>query len=1439
MSHSSISLSTLTKRDWTLSEFIKYITPHSDYTSLEDLVAKINRNPPPVALFDPRLTPLVQNLILRQFQQPIFEAPCELLSNSLDAQWRNNTENQPILIKIFQNTLKIKDRGGGLINLINYLVPGRSSNPQATAVLNVTGRFGQGALSQFYFIIDQLFAETQIKITSQTAHERLKLRFWPMPEKEIGLDIVKMDCIDRNYGCKIKICSPLIQQHGANISKRLQETFAAVSTTPIFINETRINPVGRFTRVPLVSGGSFLFTPVRQGQQEGNVQICENGRAIQVWKVKGERIPELIVLDFPRLELSQERAQVSDPTCKKGLEETLNWVIQACPYDMRLVFLNSLTGPLQDFELLDPLRKYIAEVNRQEIQYLPECLKGPIEHKGFLPDSYFEAMPIVPNQTTQDRSFNFYLVDCVTTPHLVTFQQKQHLFIPSSFVAQIPLELKLKIGILKYWCEAQNKPLKSELLLQTLLWNGQSKDVHYQDTSLSGFSLEQAVDWLKRHNAPNELITQITKNFLYRFSRQKVVEADRLQVTFEIIRKLVWSGEVSDLVHDLFYLDKIKFTFLKKLAENSQTGLDPLAHTQYLIYFLQQQTDIEQFQRNQEELKSLFLKTCSFSKALKLTFDRSLFVHLSAYLSQNSLSSFENILGKLSYVELQQKFIVLFKYFKNIDSLEDLPAEQLQKLIHLLPDNFPPSSYLTFTITLDLEPLLSTLELALPLEALKFWCNFYVKLTFAIDKFFNLSIKNEFGISKTIISNRAGPIFKELILGINKEFNQGMLSKFDAPFFCHFAHDDSVLFKKMISLVCKIDTHELSISHIPFNPQKLQLELPSIKEEIAKAYSIAEAFKQNPQGALKPFLDAWMDEWEALGLNSDIRIFVQALVFGSSLRLGKPSNNFPRFDLTHTVPLQQLIGPSIGSEELAFTRIANAMNQRMEPYVWCLELIKNGIEAEANKISISLFQEEDELIVIITDNGSGFIELPVPGKSSKDHQKNFGWGFYSLFRFFDESFVLSGTKTGNGIKICYVKEDLELKATHRSIKNSEAGTKIFLRKKRATLPVQALLIERTLRQNFHLFPASQCAIFFQDILINSTSSAAFEYLSNHDLNIRLCKGASASFFSNNMRIGPPPKEWDNYIPSKIKEILEQDQMGFHFFLPFAEEVMNRGSLAQQEKFLLILQKEALKAALIYTVHELKKGRYWEKLSTDFWSDFKAQLEEPNGDRDAKLISTLLHLKYDGDSLYKIRSTFMQRLCQENLLDQKGEYVLTYILQTPLNILMDQVKRSCREMETTMASQFEKALKKTLYSIKSNQEKPTLNPLATQPLERFVHNFIQEMWGLDVTAQGLDSADRWIAKASNRSIIINRRYAGPFLQFYQAYTQAQSEIEREAALEQFVPVLLNWINTISHELAHLQNGENCAHHSPQFYRFHTALLASLLSKIPQIIVFLRK
>jgi DNA topoisomerase VI subunit B len=146
-----------------LIDLISKLTPldSKQVSNIQDLAERIKKMLPFTEEVKRNIQHLVNNLIFKQFQNPALDSIREVISNALDAQVRAKRENEPIIITLEKDQLKICDNGDGIssASLSNLLVQGQTSNLSQYLIesenhkARVTGRFGQGVISIFYYLL--------------------------------------------------------------------------------------------------------------------------------------------------------------------------------------------------------------------------------------------------------------------------------------------------------------------------------------------------------------------------------------------------------------------------------------------------------------------------------------------------------------------------------------------------------------------------------------------------------------------------------------------------------------------------------------------------------------------------------------------------------------------------------------------------------------------------------------------------------------------------------------------------------------------------------------------------------------------------------------------------------------------------------------------------------------------------------------------------------------------------------------------------------------------------------------------------------------------------------------------------------------------------------------------------------------------------------------
>jgi Histidine kinase-, DNA gyrase B-, and HSP90-like ATPase len=300
-----------------LIDLISKMTPLNpkQIVNLQDLAEKIKALPPIAEETKQNIEHLINNLIFEQFQNRELDSVREVVANAIDAKERAKSEDEPILITLEKDQLEVCDPGDGMSSgsLINYLVQGQTSNTSqylidpASHTAKVTGRFGQGGISIFYYLLysslpepielpeircennksivtipyfcnSKLYEVTftytsgdedvkvesrlapspkKISIKTRSEKEALKIKFFEKDLK-IYLNAYSLDPTLLSKGTRFKIVSPLIKKIAGKLTDSLEERFEFVSSTPIKLNGKLIN---NYKKISVQEPTSSITTP--------------------------------------------------------------------------------------------------------------------------------------------------------------------------------------------------------------------------------------------------------------------------------------------------------------------------------------------------------------------------------------------------------------------------------------------------------------------------------------------------------------------------------------------------------------------------------------------------------------------------------------------------------------------------------------------------------------------------------------------------------------------------------------------------------------------------------------------------------------------------------------------------------------------------------------------------------------------------------------------------------------------------------------------------------------------------------------------------------------------------------------------------------------------------------------------------------------------------
>lgn len=461
---------------------------------------------------------LLGRMIFHQFPNIPIAASCEMLSNSRDAQARAKREGKPIVMKVHKNTLDLFDHGDGMDapGLATFLSIGRSSNPEAIydldkGMANVTGRYGHGAVSIYYYLAydwlhktamlpafkadqeslsltiqhqeqDRLFESTfsvlfedgqlsvetkplekgqqdkKIRIVTGKGQEAYKMVF---KEEDRSIFVKIKPLQETCVGTAIQVSSPLVEEKQFNIAEQTEKAFRFVTSTPIEINGRDINPPSRYHKLSF-EGVTLLFSPEKQAR--GSVAVCENGRVVQEYdNEEGAEIPFEMALSFDKLPLTSDRAIVhfEDPKTLAIMRKMVQTLLEdpSLTHQEKAVLLNGLYPILKAdrFHMLKEVKTWVSKWGASGLRLLPDT-KGmrslKIENAVHLHPEFLDEMNLTPFYMKGARALYalpFQREDKVA--EMCTTGPSTHLFLNQDyFKTDNPLATYFHLHLLQHWC---------------------------------------------------------------------------------------------------------------------------------------------------------------------------------------------------------------------------------------------------------------------------------------------------------------------------------------------------------------------------------------------------------------------------------------------------------------------------------------------------------------------------------------------------------------------------------------------------------------------------------------------------------------------------------------------------------------------------------------------------------------------------------------------------------------------------------------------------------------------------------------------------------------------------------------------------------------------------------------------------------------------------
>ncbi|MCE2982553.1 MAG: ATP-binding protein [Parachlamydia sp.] len=546
----SFELKSVDNKYFELVNFISGLLPlqPESIQSMDDLKNHIQRLSDNSLELPPNLIHYVKNLIFHQFPK---KEDClrEIVSNAYDAHYRAGCQNKPVSLTIENGVLTLEDHAGmNWSSLIPLMVPGRSTNPEAIfdikeGIPNVTGRFGQGALSvfslispepssltcrpsflidgdlvklciHFYLGVEKAPYQVTFNITMENGsvegrweqinkiskhvsfHTRLGYDFFKLFAFQ-GKETVQCDILEEpkiNEGTVIGIQSPYLKEKEAQIISYLTEVFKN-TTLPFFINGRFVNE--RPSKTLQMEGAKLYVSP----SNKSVLRICEGGKLIEKFPVEYGSFPIEATIDFEKLLLSHDRSEIDykDQKNLKIVESLLQGIFQS--KDLTLQEKEALLNAfypiigLKKFNLMEVISGLIGS---SEIPCLPlgdelQTVRG--EGSIGLNSNFFQALPY--QSFFEDIGYKIYFLPEATIKSCSAIKMNGdlHLFLNEKFACSDPEKMHYNLELLNQWLK--NKGFEETIDTDKILSNHLYKKESEQGRERCSVSSSLKLDWEK------------------------------------------------------------------------------------------------------------------------------------------------------------------------------------------------------------------------------------------------------------------------------------------------------------------------------------------------------------------------------------------------------------------------------------------------------------------------------------------------------------------------------------------------------------------------------------------------------------------------------------------------------------------------------------------------------------------------------------------------------------------------------------------------------------------------------------------------------------------------------------------------------------------------------------------------------------------------------
>jgi hypothetical protein len=627
-------------------------------------------------------------------------------------------------------------------------------------------------------------------------------------------------------------------------------------------------------------------------------------------------------------------------------------------------------------------------------------------------------------------------------------------------------------------------------------------------------------------------------------------------------------------------------------------------------------------------------------------------------------------------------------------------------------------------------------------------------------------------------------------------------------------------------------------------------------------------------------------------LSADNIEYVFRFIYGDSIQFKTEKHDFyekvKNFPLSKPLAQNPKVKEVLGDDPvLNKKQILGAMGQHPNSFAWIKELIKNSKEAGAKNIDLSVSKDsEGALNIVLNDDGAGVSKdkmhyFYIPGYSTKSKDSddiNFGWGFFTLFKQFDEVIVESSPdgKVLNQIYLKKEKDEILISESSSSSPqgSSKPGTKISLKTSKQAQPsdptrYKAKLIQTTQGLNdLKLTFNGQKIQKLKEAQIFSKTLLSEVPLNTH-ASVQTFQAPQRGLYYNKLYHSNTLNTYEQDFPEFIQKILS------HLEVPLVvnlsgnlKQNSNRTAFIEEAHFKAPIQKalqegglKAIATELGHRPHEIiartkllpydifyefrlghdfsKEAINWEKNVADNSKNGKLPFDILNEPAKVGAYVSTLPLVHPpqpwGSSLVDLKSAIRSKLQKKGILDALGNFInpekqtnldfIEKISQLPeINPLLKLFKNKIAEYRSSAASEssssFASSSTSEFYDAPVSElvKKGHLNPEKAKQLqlfEDFIRHECKKFLNKDIPVYFYNKKDPSLAHA-----IPSSNYIG--INLFRSLPDLFIEMlkNKKWNKESYLEIM----NTVTHEMTHLEEGsEETGTHNQEFYERQQRML----------------